>query len=118
VTANVIVQRPFYEDEPSSSLRGKLQYSVYYGQTFDCDGDCTHQRTALTESYYLRDLGDVVRFPKKIYMSDVIDQFTNIFEDSAASVHSVINYVLLIRRPLEKPKLRASRKPCTYSISI
>ena len=95
-----------------------MQYSVYYGQTFDCEGSCNHQRTSLSESYYLRDLGDVSRFPRRIFMSDVIEQFLNIFEDSLASIHSVINYVLLIRRPLEKPKVRGPRRASTYRIEI
>ena len=95
-----------------------MQYSVYYGQTFDVEGSSQHQRAAVSKSYYVRDLGDVDRFPEKVYMHHVIEQFEHIFEDSAASVHSIINYVLLIRRLIEKPKARTARRKGAKTTTI
>lgn len=95
-----------------------MQYSVYYGETFDCEGSCQHQRTSVTKSYYMRDLGDVDRFPRNIHMHQVIEQFEHIFNDSAASVHSVINYVILLRRLIEKPKGKKTYSGGIKTISI
>ena len=119
LTANCILQRPVDDYAVQRSRRGSMQYSIYYGQTFDREGSCQHQRVSVYKSYYVRDLGDVSRFPEKVYLHHVVDQFEHIFEDSAASVHSIVNYVLLIRRLIEKPKSSRRRaKNQTTTISI
>ena len=120
LTANVVLQRPTDDFDPDRKRKGPMQYSVYYGETFDCEGSCSHQAKAVTENYYMSDAGDVARFPRVITEQEVTEQFEHIFDDSAASVHSLINYVILFRRSVETPKYRRrrSRKGHTYSIQI
>jgi len=85
-------------------------YSVYYGQTFDSEGSSENQKTALTETYYMKDLGDVARFPAVVNTEEIINQFALIFDDSESSIHDLINYVILFRRITKRPNIRVTRK--------
>lgn len=118
LTANVILRRPVLGRGGKKNI---YMYSVYYGQTFDSEGSSENQKTALTSTYYMRDLGDVTRFPALINTEEIINQFGLLFDDSESSIHDLINYVILFRRTTRRPMVRTSKKgknQKTYSISI
>ena len=119
LTANVILKRPVLGR--GGRKKPTYMYSVYYGQTFDSEGSSETQKTALTRAYYMKDLGDVSRFPEVLDTEEILNQFELLFDDSESSVHSLINYVVLFRRRISRPYQKSSkrvRSQKTYSLAI
>jgi hypothetical protein len=87
-------------------LRGTAngRYSLFYGQDYGRRGDFTIGGVARE----VRVLADVEQLPIDFDVGDFEDVFFANFENSAVSVHSLVNVVYIIRRYL--PNFEADQR--------